>query len=241
MSTCSYLRAFSNVLSTNRFSEGIETSSDGAPKALHGKELELVRASMSVKRRSTFLKGRLAARQSLLTYFPSPPPVLSSSFGRPLFPGGIRGSISHCDEFSWCVSTQDSRLSGVGIDCQEYDENIDLRALLRAMDSQESIHILSRPAKQQLLEAYFFFSAKEAVFKALQNEKKIKSIFEITLSIESSYHMNIFRLADKSPNLSIFSNQVICYSTLSDSTILSIALSVPTTDGLKAFLRTSTS
>ncbi|MFV0473693.1 MAG: 4'-phosphopantetheinyl transferase [Pikeienuella sp.] len=116
------------------------------------------------KRRSEFLAGRLAA---LLALRAAGAPETVGRDGRaPVWPAGVRGSISHSAGRAMAVATK-SR-AALGLDCE---------TMLTEAAAEEIAPIVLTPADQAMKppgwsEAAFrtaVFSAKEAVYKALSD------------------------------------------------------------------------
>ncbi|HYP97884.1 MAG TPA: 4'-phosphopantetheinyl transferase superfamily protein [Polyangiaceae bacterium] len=123
-------------------------------------ELALV-ASAVPKRRNEFLQGRQCARAALRRLGLPTGPILVGSKREPLWPEGVVGSITHCDDRCAAVVTRSRAYAGVGIDLEPAKE------LERAVAGRVATlaEMQALPALSPLLAARLVFSAKESFYK----------------------------------------------------------------------------
>ncbi len=111
------------------------------------------------KRAREFAAGRVLARQLFGELGLSSATSIPVAEGRaPLWPAGVMGSISHCNDLCAVALTSAARVSGIGIDVEG---NRPLGRELR--------DLCLRPDEYHLPESQWMvvFSAKESVYKAL--------------------------------------------------------------------------
>lgn len=142
------------------------------PKAISEGELlpeesQLIAGSTSPERRQNFTAGRIAARRALARLIPgtTPGPVLRGESNEPLFPIGVRGSISHCDHLACAVVTSHPQIIGVGVDLEARNRTINSRVVERITSptEREFYRLLDSAEKNLWIKV---FCAKEALFKA---------------------------------------------------------------------------
>lgn len=116
-------------------------------------------------RRSSFIAGRLCA-ESAAAMFQFKQRIERGSYGEPVWPGGLLGSITHNETWACAVVTRAGELVGVGID----SESIALGDAYRAIETvacTEQERRLWMHGEHDGLAATVIFSAKEALYKAL--------------------------------------------------------------------------
>lgn len=114
------------------------------------------------KRQREFAAGRRAARAALAKLGQGPAPLLAAKSRAPIWPQGIVGSISHCNDLCIAVCAHGEAFRALGVDIEERAPlpagvldmvtNAEERAWLATAESAAPIDI---------------FSAKEATYKAL--------------------------------------------------------------------------
>jgi len=123
-------------------------------------------ADVSDRRRLRFLRGRLAACRALKdlgcagrTLIPPGPG------GRPVFPDGISGSISHCEGWSVGVAVRFAKRLSIGIDLVSIDQmrKCDISSLICSERERDWVHSGNGLAERLCM----LFAAKEAIYKAL--------------------------------------------------------------------------
>jgi len=121
-------------------------------------------------RYAEFAAGRNQARQLIGALTGTADSVLSGSNREPVWPDTVIGSISHCDEYCAVAVAIRSRIKGLGIDVEPY-EDLDEEVAEMVVTDQENAQIVKRDA--QLASAAVMgkkahklvFSIKEAVYK----------------------------------------------------------------------------
>lgn len=118
------------------------------------------------KRRREFRTARICARRALGRLGRMPVPILSGSFGEPLWPSGITGSITHCANYRAAVLGTASAITAIGIDAEPNEAlpNGVLEAVGRP-EEQAQVHELLRDHPGARWDR-LLFCAKEAVYKA---------------------------------------------------------------------------
>ncbi|MEV7422761.1 MULTISPECIES: 4'-phosphopantetheinyl transferase family protein [unclassified Streptomyces] len=118
------------------------------------------------KRQREFTTVRLLARRALLRLGQPPVPLLPNKRGAPQWPGGIVGSMTHCDGYRAAVVARSDGTASVGIDAEPDaplpDGVLDTIAL---PDETERVKFLAERHPGVCWDR-LLFSAKESVFKA---------------------------------------------------------------------------
>lgn len=135
-------------------SVSVGASLGGDPGGLFLQELRAVAGAVPLRLRE-FAGGRTAARAAL-NRLGLPHQMIPMAPDRsPVWPRGVRGSITHSGEICLAAVTQDPEILGLGLDL-EPDQALPPEILSEVILDEE----------QDLLPR-FVFSAKEAVYKAL--------------------------------------------------------------------------
>jgi enterobactin synthetase component D len=117
------------------------------------------------KRRAEFLAGRLCAAQAL-RHLGALESVLAGADRSPVWPAGMIGSITHCDETAMAIALKKEHFRGVGIDLERRtacrDASLDVRHF--ATDAERGV--LERAGIACEDHAVIAFSMKESFFKA---------------------------------------------------------------------------
>lgn len=118
------------------------------------------------KRRREFVTGRACARSALAQLGIGPAAIPSGERGEPCWPGGVVGSITHCDGYRACAVARTDALLTVGIDA-EPDAALP-SGLLSDVASPAEIESLERLRAEHPRFHWdrLLFSAKESVYKA---------------------------------------------------------------------------
>ncbi len=120
---------------------------------------------LPVRRRVTWVGGRVALRLALAAAGIDAPAVLSDARGAPKLPPGISGSITHKDTLAAALVAREAR-AHVGVDLElDVERSTDVSARVLADDEVEHLAALDAPARAR--EVLVRFSAKEAIYKAL--------------------------------------------------------------------------
>ena len=133
-------------------------------------EERAVAAALSPVRRRTWVGGRVAMRRALGPLGRTAPPILADDRGAPLLPAGIVGSISHKEAVAVALVASErdgsERDGKVGIDVElEVWRARDIAA--KVLRPEELAELESLPTGERAKAVLLRFSAKEAVYKAL--------------------------------------------------------------------------
>ncbi|MCL2450250.1 MAG: 4'-phosphopantetheinyl transferase superfamily protein [Polyangiaceae bacterium] len=127
-------------------------------------ELDACAAYPPVRRR-TWVAGRAALRTALVRARLEAPAILSGSRGAPVLPPGIAGSISHKDRFAAALAAPAGG-EHLGVDLEDDVERAtDISS--RVLCDDELAAIAGLPPRERMRELLVRFSAKEAIYKAL--------------------------------------------------------------------------
>src|SRR5262245_429638 len=88
---------------------------DGDEPVLHDEELAAVRGAVAKRRREVAF-GRDCARRALAQLGAQPVTIPRGEGGAPVWPPGIVGSITHCDEVAAAAVARGETVRGLGID-----------------------------------------------------------------------------------------------------------------------------
>ena len=115
-------------------------------------------------RRRSFVGGRVAMRQALTLAGVDAPAVLPDERGAPVLPPGIIGSISHKDALAVALLAVGAERIGVDV---EVDGAVrqDISSLV--LTEAEIAELASLPDAERARELLLRFSAKEAIYKAI--------------------------------------------------------------------------
>jgi enterobactin synthetase component D len=116
------------------------------------------------RRQLSFIGGRLCAERALALHGASDDIVGQGSVGEPLWPGTLRGSITHTDTSAHAVVLDGEQCTGIGIDSE-----------LVGATSTEIVAVCCTAVERRIwfgstqdqLRATLIFSAKEAFYKAV--------------------------------------------------------------------------
>ena len=128
-------------------------------------EERVAASALSPARRRGWVGGRVAMRRALAQLGKTAPPILADDRGAPVLPPGIAGSISHKDAVAVAlVATEDA--ARVGIDV-ELDQPRVRDIAAKVLRPEELAELDWLPAPARATAVLLRFSAKEAVYKAL--------------------------------------------------------------------------
>ncbi len=119
-------------------------------------------------RRASWTGGRIALRAALMDLrVVDAGPILSTPRGAPLLPAGVRGSISHKEDLAIALAARsDERAWRLGIDIERVAPGrLDISKRVLRPDELAYLPPLGDPRRSE--ELAFAFSAKEAIYKAL--------------------------------------------------------------------------
>lgn len=136
-------------------------------RALRGRELHpaerALRDALPLARRPDFTVGRQAARAALAAVGRAGPVLRSGPL--PLFPAGVRGSLSHCaGRVGAALVSRDPAVAAVGIDVERVGRLSEL-GIRRALNEGELARLPPGGA-ERARQATIVFGAKESLYKA---------------------------------------------------------------------------
>ena len=124
---------------------------------------------MSETRRASWVGGRIALRAALADLGVDAGAILSTPRGAPLLPGGTRGSISHKESLAVALAARTEGDEGawhLGIDIERVAPG-KLDISKRVLRPEELARLPPPEDPRRIEELAFAFSAKEAIYKAL--------------------------------------------------------------------------
>jgi enterobactin synthetase component D len=122
-------------------------------------------ANLGEVRRRTWVGGRVAMRLALDRIGLNAPPILSDDRGAPLLPSGIAGSISHKDDLAIALVAPEGS-ARIGVDVEK-DTPRQLDISRKVLRDEELVELAKLPEAARGGEVLLRFSAKEALYKAL--------------------------------------------------------------------------
>lgn len=122
-------------------------------------------AALGPVRRRTWMGGRIALRQALAREGIDAPPVLADGRGAPALPPGVAGSISHKEDMAVALVAREARAK-LGVDV-ERDAPGKLDISKKVLTDHELAELARLGAPERAREVLLRFSAKEAIYKAL--------------------------------------------------------------------------
>ncbi len=140
---------------------------------------QAIAASFGPVRRRTWVGGRAAMREALIREGVTPFAVLSDDRGAPVLPPGMAGSISHKDAAPGAaprsglpaaiavalVAREETARVGVDVELTASRSSIDVASRVLAADELAELALASAEARAR--EVLLRFSAKEALYKAV--------------------------------------------------------------------------
>jgi len=130
-------------------------------------ELSVVSKAID-KRRFEFSCGRFCARKALHRMGQEPVPILHGKNGRPVWPKGFVGSISHSSCWAGAAVSRSEQIFTLGFDIETIDR-IKAPILKRIVTTDERSRINKMTGHARQIYAALLFSAKEAFFKAFSS------------------------------------------------------------------------
>lgn len=179
------------------------------------------------KRRAEYFHGRLCAQHALAALGHSGVQVLSGGSREPLWPAGIRGSISHSDAMAAAAAVPASQCRGLGIDiASPIGPNAWNDVVGLAVSEQEYQLLASMPGEIKM-ESYLalVFSAKESYFKALFDEVRCFFDFDVLAFSGIDLERQLLRLTvteQVSPALPVGAHCLMPYRQLPDGDVLTV-------------------
>lgn len=142
---------------------GIGVSDPAAPTGMLWAQESAAMTRATPKRRAEFAAGRDAARAAMAELGIPPVAIAQGADRAPIWPTGLSGSISHCQQ--WCIASvaNHADYATLGIDIEPATPlDIDLVEIICTATEREWLAAQTDPG----LAAKMIFSAKEAVYKA---------------------------------------------------------------------------
>ena len=134
---------------------------------LHPAEENYFSQLSSVSRKEHYRSGRICAGEVLSKLGTLGQPVLRDPQTRePLWPEGISGAITHCGKWAAAAAGKTSDVSGIGIDLEDLERQVDSRISRHVCipEEQKWLQECGEDFLEQNLK--IIFSAKESIFKA---------------------------------------------------------------------------
>lgn len=122
-------------------------------------------ATLGAVRRRTWTGGRIALRQALVREGIDAPPVLADGRGAPALPPGVAGSISHKEDMAVALVAREPGAK-LGVDV-ERDAPGKLDISKKVLTDEELAELARLGSTERAREVLLRFSAKEAIYKAL--------------------------------------------------------------------------
>ena len=124
------------------------------------------------KRQADFLVGRILAQKALLQVCFSDDNNLNFQVGigrcrSPIWPSGIKGSITHNNSHAACVLTRQSDKSKLGIDIEHILSDSSAKKIASYIHNPSELKLLLSIGLKSNVATTLIFSAKESLFKAL--------------------------------------------------------------------------
>jgi 4'-phosphopantetheinyl transferase EntD len=143
---------------------GADLNDCGQPVPLHPLEAPHVAGAVEGRRRD-FALGRFCARTALARLGMADVVIGRDERGRPLWPTGAVGSITHTKGYAAALAARQDQFVSVGVDA-ERTGGISDAMLPLLFNEQERVWLEGLDAASRTLSATILFSAKEACFKA---------------------------------------------------------------------------
>ncbi|MFI1227485.1 MULTISPECIES: 4'-phosphopantetheinyl transferase [unclassified Streptomyces] len=143
------------------------TRAESVPDAPLFPEEEALIAKSVAKRRNDFATARACARRAMAGLGLPPVAVLHGYRGRPLWPEGIVGSLTHCDGYRAAALARATDVLSLGIDAEPHAPlPTGVRELVTLPAERERIGPALPEGADEIHWDRVLFSAKESVFKA---------------------------------------------------------------------------
>ncbi len=136
---------------------------DGILARLHPEEQSYATA-LPLRRRITWVGGRIALREALEEIGVECGPVLPDERGAPVLPKKIAASIAHKTDIAIALVSNNPGWS-VGVDVEHFKPDMD-RIVRRVMSAEEIEELDALPPSERSSHALICFSLKEAYYKA---------------------------------------------------------------------------
>jgi 4'-phosphopantetheinyl transferase EntD len=119
------------------------------------------------KRKAEFLAGRICAKKALNKEGITNVQIISGEDRAPIWPQGVKGSITHTQGIAIAMCAHDIALKGIGIDVERFmdqEQEQKLQNQILHPTESDSFHSLALTTANPLT---LLFSAKESIYKAL--------------------------------------------------------------------------
>ncbi|TMP45287.1 phosphopantetheinyl transferase [Pseudoalteromonas citrea] len=119
------------------------------------------------KRKAEFLAGRICAKHALQHIDIDDVQILSGEDRAPIWPQGVKGSITHTQGIAIAMCSRDTELKGLGIDVERFmgdEQEQKLQTQILHPEENSTFSSLSLTIANPLT---LIFSAKESIYKAL--------------------------------------------------------------------------
>jgi enterobactin synthetase component D len=165
----------------------------GFPESLEGAVL---------KRRIQYLAGRWCAREAMRRLGAVPVPIDRDRDGRPIWPAGFTGSITHSDRIAAAAVARSDAIEALGIDCEALLEPDVADEIAASIATPREICRLVTSGLCAAAGISLIFSAKEALYKCLN--PIVRRFFdhhaaELTEADPASGHFSIRLCVDLAP------------------------------------------
>ncbi|WP_305812002.1 4'-phosphopantetheinyl transferase family protein [Photobacterium leiognathi] len=125
-------------------------------------------AGATRQRQLTFIGGRLCAEHAAAKFNQPNPFIFRSPDGVPIWPVGLRGSITHTENTAYAITSQSSIYKGLGIDSEWVVGDEGVNSILSMCCTKQELSSWFKYGLHPLI-ATIIFSAKEAAYKAIHN------------------------------------------------------------------------
>ncbi len=168
----------------------------GSTPNLHPEEWRIA-AGFGELRRRTWLGGRVALREALgRVGGPTGVPLLPNSRGAPVLPPGFVGSVSHKTRLAVALVAPD-RGARIGIDVEELEARPRLHLAPRILTSREREALAQLRPNEQWPELLLRFSAKEALYKAIDPYvQRYVGFLEVAIESGTGDQLGVAELAE---------------------------------------------
>ena len=176
------------------------------------------------KRKAEFLAGRLAAKLAMLHLDKKIVTIAIGKNREPIFPLGVRGSITHTDRNVASVITKSDKLKGLGIDLERIvseDMADEISDMVLTPREKKFVYSTGSNSSKSLTS---IFSAKEAFFKAAFPQVKRYFEFSALSLVELTQKKLVFEIQESlSPYLQRNMTVEVDYQYFNNDSILTLA------------------
>lgn len=162
------------------------------PASILFPEEQIQIAAALPQRQREFAAGRFCARQAMAALGFDPRPVLSGPEGEPLWPAGVRGSLSHTRGWCCAVVAEAGHSAALGVDVESWETWLGPEAVELIANPDEQAW-LAQAGADRTFYARLLFSAKESFFKLAYQLFGRRSGFQ-AVSLLPAARENIFSL-----------------------------------------------